>query len=136
MSTNIQIITRSLLDLNVIAEGTTPTADQGAFCLAALNALMETWDEDEKRLGFFHQSATGDTCPIPPWAEKGVAAALALDVAAHYGATVSAELGKKYDDGMAVISRQVIRQQLAGGLDMTHMPAGDGRRSSNIETDS
>lgn len=132
MASNLALITIALRDLAVISEGETPSAEQGSHALAVLNPLMEALEVDGLSLGYFAQSDTTATCPIPAWAEKGIAAALAVDMAPTYGATVSAELAKKYDDGMATIKRAAINGALEGA-DMSHLPGGVWRWS--IETD-
>lgn len=133
MSTNIQIITDALQGLGVIGEGETPSAEQGAYCLRQLNQMLASWAEDDIDLGYVVQDGTGDTCPIPQWAESGVWGKLALRVAAHYGATASPELVSQADDGYNTILRRLVNLRLEGA-DMSHLPGGVHRW--NIETDS
>ena len=66
--TNTQVITRALREINVINEVQAPTAEQGAQALSKLNSLMEAWKEDSLDVGYFEQSTTSDTCPIPDYA--------------------------------------------------------------------
>lgn len=136
MTTNVQIIGDALRDLNVISEAGSPSANQGSHALRKLNQLLEAWSEEDKDLGYFAQSSTTADIPIPAWAEKGVTAALAIDLAPTYGATVSAELQKKYADGYGLICRKLIAKKLVPA-DNDHLPLGEGRYGNqyDINTD-
>lgn len=122
MATNLEIITDALREINVISEIDSPSAEQGAHALRKLNELMAS--EEEIELGYFAQSSTTDTCPIPRWSERGVKAKLALEVASTYGATVSAELASKLDEAWGVIVRKAMVEKLRE-RDMTSMPLGE-----------
>lgn len=124
--TNISVITDALRDLNVISETETPSAEQGAHALRLLNEMMEAWDEDGVKLGYFAQSGTGDNCPIPAWAENAVTVKLAVEqLAPTYGAEPSAALVKKYEDRVNALLRRVLNHQLSGA-DMSHLALGGG----------
>lgn len=124
--TNLQIITDTLRALNVINEVQTPSAEQGAHCLREMNQMLAQWAEDSIQLGYFEQSSTTDTCPIPSWAEKGVKYKLALQVAPAYSAEPSIAVVANADDGYSTILRRVISLQMEGA-DMSHLPEGSGR---------
>jgi hypothetical protein len=123
MATNLEIIADALREINVISEIDSPSAEQGAHALRKLNELLGS--EEEIELGYFAQSSTTDTCPIPRWAERGVKAKLALEVASTYGATVSAELAAKLDEAWGVIVRKAMVEKLRE-RDMSSMPMGEG----------
>lgn len=130
MSTNLQVITDALRGLNVIDETETPSAEQGVHCLRQMNQMLAQWKEvDGIDLGYFEQSSTAATCPIPAWAEMGVAGKLALRVASDYGAEVSMGTAAKADDGYSAILRVLINQKLEGA-DMSHLPQGTGHYGS------
>lgn len=114
MSTNITLISDALLDLGVINESETPSAEQGAHALRQLNQMLEAWEEEGIRLGWSEQTDTSEDAPLPPYALKGVTAALALELASSYGgaASVSPALTKKYEDGMALIHRKAALKNL------------------------
>lgn len=138
MSTNLQVITDCLRSLNVIDETETPSAEQGAHCLRQLNQMLATWkDADGVDLGYFEQSNTAATCPVPAWAETGVYGKLALRVAKHFGASVSVETAALADDGYSTILRVIANQKLEGA-DMSHLPMGSGSYGAgfNITTGS
>lgn len=135
MSTNLEVISAALKLINVIGQTDTASPEQGAYCLSELNDLIESWTENGIDLGYFRQDDTTDDCPIPTWAERGVKAALAIEVAPHYGATISPGLAKKYDDGYGIILRKSIVETLPT-QDMSSMPMGEGMRgSASILTD-
>ena len=123
--TNLDLITDALRSLNVINEVQTPSAEQGAHCLREQNQMLAQWAEDGVALGYFAQSNTTDTCPIPEWAEKGVKNKLAIQVAPNYSAEVPIAVIANADEGYSTILRRVVNLQLEG-VDMSHMPLGSG----------
>ncbi len=136
MSTNADIINDSLREINVIGETVSASPEQGAYCLRVLNRMIEMWTEGGIQIGYFKQSATTDTITIPEWAELGVVTSLAVTVASHYGATVSAELAKSATEGYRVILRKSIVDKVKTA-DLQHLPQGEGkyRFGRNILTD-
>ena len=137
MTTNLTIIEDSLRDIGVIAEIDSASAEQGAFCLRRLNQMMEVWKEDGVEMGYFAQTATTDTIPVPDWAELGITAALAIAIAPTYGASVSQELIAIADVAAGMILRKSLSESLTP-LDMRHLPRGAGNRYGrhHILTDS
>jgi len=126
MSKNLEIIEDALRDINVISEIESASAEQGAFGIRKLNQVMEAWKEQSVDFGWFSQTATTDTAPIPDWAEIGVTAALSIAMAPKYGATVSTELGVIADSSIEMIKRKSISEKLTN-TDMSHLPVGSGR---------
>lgn len=138
MSTNLQLITDALRSLNVIDETETPSAEQGAHCLRQMNQMLAAWkDADGLDLGYFEQSSTAATCPVPAWAETGVWGRLALRVASHFGAQPTMSAMGAADEGYSTILRVLMNQKLQG-VDMSHMPVGQGHYGFgyDINTDS
>ena len=133
MSTNAQIIGDAMELLGILTEGAVPSAEQADHGLRRLNQMMATWDTDGIVLGYFQQSDATASCPIPDWAEKGVMGYLALDIAPHYGRTVSPEALKVSLDGYELILRRLISQGM-DGADLSHLGSGNARY--NILTDS
>lgn len=130
MSTNLQVITDALRGLNVIDETETPSAEQGSFCLRQLNQMLATWkDADGIDLGYFEQSSTAATCPVPAWAETGVWGKLALRVAGQFGAQVPIGTAAAAMEGYDTILRVLTNQKLEGA-DMSHLPQGSGSYGS------
>jgi hypothetical protein len=124
--TNLQIISDALRSLNVINETETPSADQGSLCLRELNQMLAGWEVLDVTLGYFPQNATSDTCPIPPWAEKGVKYKLALEIAHHFGADPSISVIAMADEGYTTILRTCLNIALEGAK-MDHLPRGSGK---------
>jgi hypothetical protein len=137
MTTNLEVIGDALREINVISEVDTPSAEQGSYALRRLNQMMELWKEQDIEIGWFAQTKTGDTIPIPDWCEMAVTNALAILIAPKYGATVSAELVATTDIAVTAIKRKSISEKL-DNADMSHLPEGAGWRRSNwdIITDS
>lgn len=119
--TILELIAGSLRKLNVINEIETPSAEQGAKCLESLNGMLEQWEEDGIRLQYYKQDSTSNTLPCPAYSETGVRAALAIRVAADFGAVVSTELAAEYDSGFSTILRKAMNNQLPEAS-MTHLP--------------
>lgn len=134
----IDLIADALLDIGVINESETPSAEQGAHALRKLNQMLETWEEEGVRLGWFEQTSTSGDAPLPPYSEKGVTASLAFELAPSYGgaASITPALAKKLEEGMGVINRKAALKNLTP-QDTRNMPRAEGQYGSgyNIETD-
>lgn len=120
--TNIDLIKDALLELGVINEVEIPSSEQGAHALRRLNQMIEAWDEDGTRLGYFEQTDTTADCPIPRWAERAVTCKLAIALAPSYGgaASVTPALVDECDRAHNAMLRRLINAQLHGA-DMTHL---------------
>lgn len=137
MATNIQIISDALLDLGVINESETPSAEQGSHALRKLNEMLEAWEEDGVRLGWCEQTDTSADSPLYPYAIRGVVASLAVELAPSYGgaASITPALSVKLEQGMALIYRKAALKNLKP-LRMTNMPMGEaGRHGYDINND-
>jgi len=136
MTTNIEIISDSLREINVISEVAEASSEQGKKGLRKLNQMLEIWRENDIDFGWFKQLSTTDVAPVPDWAELGVVSMLAIALAPTYGASVSAELGAVADTAYGMIQRKSISEKL-DNTDMTQLPEGQGhwRNRYNIETD-
>lgn len=136
MTTNAQIITDALRDINVIPESASASAEQGKFGLRVLNRMLEEWTERDIDLGYFKQSSTTADIPIPAYAESAVTMQLSIRLAPNYGATISAELAMGADRAYTTLSTKAINEKLTKS-DMDHLPVGEGRhgRGWDITTD-
>jgi hypothetical protein len=123
--TNLEMIESALRDINVISEVDSASAEQGSHGLRKLNQMLEAWKENDIDFGWFSQSVTTATAPIPDWAELGVSSALSIVLAPKYGATVSQELAVIADSAVSMIKRKSISEKLEKN-DMSHMPRGSG----------
>lgn len=137
MTTNLTVIEDALREINVISEVDNASAEQGAFALRKLNQMMASLLEDDVGVGWYAQTDTTDSIPIPDWAERGITASLALMLAPTYGATVSAELAAIINTEISKIRRKTQSEKLVN-TDMTHLPIGQGHFGTryDITTDS
>lgn len=122
--TNVSLITDALREINVISEIDTASAEQGSHALRKLNQMLFGWEVDGVKLGYYEQTSTADTCPIPDWSQKGVTAKLAIEIAPVYGATVSPELAVKADEGWSTILR-ISQNMRLRGMDSSHLGSSD-----------
>lgn len=123
--TNIDLVSDSLRELNVISEIQTASAEQYAHAQRKLNQMLAKWKEDGIDLGFFPQTTSSDTCPIPDYAEDGVITQLATKLASNYGATVSMELAASAMAGYDTICRTAVNASLPVGR-MLNRPCAEG----------
>ena len=126
MSTNLDIISRALREINVIAENQSASSEQGSQCLVKLNNMLEMWKEVGIDFGWYEQLTTAGTAPIPDYAELPVVGSLAIICASQYGASVSMETAAVADRGYSMLLSKFTREQL-DNLDMSHMPGGSGK---------
>lgn len=132
MTTNVALITDSLRLLGVISELETPSANQGTHALGRLNRMIESWTEIGIDLGWYKQSSTTGTAPIPEWAEKGVISKLAQDLFATYpSSSLAPWVLNDQENGYSIILRKSMLKQLKPA-DMRQMPMGEGRFHTGI----
>lgn len=135
--TNIEVITSALRKLNVVNEIQTPSAEQSAKCLEALNNMMEPWFEaNDIDLGYYPQliADLSSACPVQPYALKGVIASLAIAVAPDFGASVTQELAAEFNAGYEPICRRAAIKKMKEA-NMSHLPHDRYRRGGNILND-
>lgn len=126
MTTNVTIIGDALRLLGVVAEGQSVSAEQGTNALRALNQLMEAWTESDVEIGYFAQSDTTATCPIPAWAEQGVTSRLAQRLQADYPSSQLAPwVHDNSQNGVGLILRKCLVEKLTPA-DVSHLPRGSG----------
>ena len=124
--TNKQLITDALRDINVLNEMQSLPAEMGKESLRRLNQMMEEWKEDGVDFGYFGQTLTTATCPIPDWAEGGITAKLSLKLAPKYGATISIETASNIREDVNRVIRKAISERL-DNTNMDHYPVGLGQ---------
>ena len=137
MTTVVTVLGDALRHLGVIAEGQSVSAEQGLNGLRALNQMLERWTEDGIELGYFAQSDTTATIPIPAWAEQGVTSKLAQRLMADYPSQQPpAWVLNDQENGYATIARKCMVERLKAAS-MSHLPAGQAvwPRGARIETD-
>lgn len=96
MTTAADIVTRSLKRLRILAPGETPAAADAEDGLAALNAMIASWETD----GI---SVAADL-PLDDRFEQGLVAMLAVRLAPDYGIEPAASLLRDAEEGRAAIT--------------------------------
>lgn len=136
MSTNLDLIARALREINVIAENETPSSEQGSQCLKKLNGMLELWKENGIDFGWYEQTATSGTAPVPDYAELCVTTNLAIICAPQYGAQVNPITAGVADRTYRTLLTKAQREAL-DNVDMSHLPGGSGKFGDgyNIYTD-
>jgi hypothetical protein len=126
--TNNEVIQSAYQLLGVIGESQSVSAEQGAIGLSTLNQLMTAWSAEDIVLGYFPQTSTTDTCPIPDWAEMGVISALAQQLFTQYpAAKVNPGLNDDAGNGIGVIRRICLLQKMKP-VKTNHLGYGSGRK--------
>lgn len=105
MSSSAQIVTRALKRLNIIQPAESPSAEEAADGLAALNAMIAGWQADGINV-------SADV-PLPSMHEEGVVALLAVRLASDYGKEPSALLLLDASTGMRRLEGAYISAPLA-----------------------
>jgi len=132
MSTNLDLINRALREINVIAENQNASSEQGSQCLVKLNNMLEMWKEVGIDFGWFTQSSTSGTAPVPDYAELAVVNNLAIISAPQYGTTANAVTVAVADRTYRMLLSKFQREQL-DNTDMSHLPAGSGKFGSGYD---
>lgn len=129
MTTALEVITDAYLDLGVLADGETASAEQGAFGLRKLNQMTAAWELDGIAIGASNWSLTTDI-PLPANHIQAIIANLAMRLAPSFGlgAVVSPQTAKLADDGY-----RALQAAYGDPLDMTVDPLISGRRSRDME---
>lgn len=130
--TNLDVINGALREINVIAENQDASSEQGSQCLAKLNEMLEIWKDVGIDFGWYEQSATSGTAPIPAIARTAVRTGLAILCAPQYGATVSVELAAVAERTYNMLLSKAQREELENA-DMSHMPSGSGHWGSGYD---
>lgn len=126
--TNVEIIESAYRTIGVVGESQSVSAEQGASALDTLNQMMNAWAVEDIQLGYFTQTSTTDTCPIPEWSEQGVISALAQQLLTLYPSAQAAPgLMDDATNGIGTLKRICLNQKL-NPLDTRYLGVGDGQR--------
>lgn len=129
MSTNSDFFKDALGLIGILAEGETPSAEQGATMLTVLNDMMEDLAADGIDLAFNPQSSTTDTLSIPEGHKQTVKYLLAVAAAPHFEVDIPPVVGSIASNGYNRLLRIAV-QSNAQPRDFDHLPLS--RRRSNI----
>lgn len=127
MSTNADYFKDALLAIGVLAEGETPSAEQGATMLRVLNAMLNSWRGDGIDLGITPQSSTTATIWPPEDYDEAFKYNLALRAANEFEVEVPALVAAFADSGYQRMLRDAIYKDLET-RDFDHTPFRTGRR--------
>lgn len=94
MATSVQICTRALRRLAVIAADETPSAADIEAAQEALTALVNSWEAE---------GLTADALPLDARFEQGLVAMLAMRLAEEYGKQPSSVLARDASEGWSAI---------------------------------
>jgi hypothetical protein len=125
-----QVIADALVEINVVRDGETPSAEMQARAIRALNKMMALWEADGRSLGYVPIGTVTDIMTVPDAALVGIYSSLAIMLAPGFGATVSPELVAVNEKGMAVIDK-ITAQQVLMEMDL---PCGSHCGTFNINT--
>lgn len=136
MSTNSDYIKAALRMINVLAEGETPSAEQGADGLSVINALVSSLAGDGIDLGIAPQSSTTADLDIPYEYVGAFKALLAVYLQPYYPASeIPQVVAGVASTGYDRMLRDFMNQQLRTSK-MDHLPRGASRsRPYSILTD-
>lgn len=134
MSTNQQVVTYSMQEINAIYEGQSPTAAQSTDAMNMMNRMLADWAENDMDMNYPPQDTLTATCPIPLYAEDAVITNLAVRLCPSFEKPVSAELYERADKAKRKLATVLMNLKLEQA-DMSHLPQGNSKFRYNIETD-
>lgn len=126
-----QVIADTLLAINVIRAGQTPSAEQQAQGIRRLNQMMALWAGEGKNLGYIPVGTVTDVLTVPDAALVGIVNNLAILWAPFFGATVAPEIVALAERGMAVIDKLTSQEIL---ITTELQPAADYPGTYNIQS--
>jgi hypothetical protein len=100
-----QVIADSLLAINVIRAGQSPTASMLEQGVRRLNQMMALWESDGNEIGYIPVGTVTDILTVPDAAILGIVNNLAIHMAPSFGATVPPEIIALAQLGMQVIDK-------------------------------
>lgn len=115
--------------LGVIAEGATPTPEQGETMLAVLNDMMEDLAADGIDLAFNPQNSTTDTLSIPEGHKQAIKYLLAVHAAPHFEMDIPPSVAAIAQNGYSRLLRLAVQSNMQA-RDFDHLPMS--RRRLNI----
>jgi hypothetical protein len=115
MSTNSDFFKDALGLIGILAEGETPSADQGATMLTVLNDMMEDLAADGIDLAFNPQSLTTDTLSIPEGHKQAVKYLLAVHAAPHFEVDIPPIVAAVAQNGRDRLLRLAVQANMLNG---------------------
>jgi hypothetical protein len=105
-----QVIADSLLAINVIRDGETPSAEQQAQAIRRLNQMMALWEGEGRNISYIPVGTVTDVLTVPDAAILGIVNNLAIHMAPSFGATVSPEVIALATMGLATIDKMTAKE--------------------------
>lgn len=133
MTTIQKTIDRAFGELGIVEGGASVGSTDAAEAMALLNQLMAEWKQSGRDFNWFPQDTLGATLPVPDWAEAGIVSNLAIKCGPAFRSPIPPDLAVKALDGMNVITRTLMNQNLIPA-NMEHLPQGRAQ-VRNILTD-
>lgn len=127
MATVSDYIQSSLSLIGILAEGETPSAEQGAQAMPVLNDMMFALADDGIDLGFFPQSSTTDTLLLPEGSRETIKCLFAIRLRPYYPSSkLPPEVIEFARQGY---NRLLTKAVLADGVERrSTLPRGEGQR--------
>jgi hypothetical protein len=123
-TTNLAIVQFAFQKVNIIADGETPSPEQGQTGLTVLNDVLADEAEDGVNLGWYPQTNLAADAPLQDSDVNGVKLRLTRSLAAHYGVSLSPELASEIEDAWARITKRT--RPLAGEANLSELPRASG----------
>ena len=127
MATNSDYIASAMRLAQILAEGETPSAEQGADMLAAMNDMMASMAEDGIDLGYSPQSSTTDTLLINLGSREAVKYLLAARACALFEKPIPPIVAQFAQDGYKTMLRTALYQEMQPST-FEQSPFNTGRR--------
>lgn len=126
-----QVISDSLLCINVIRDGETASAAQQAQGIRRLNQMMALWEGEGRSLGYIPVGTVTDVLTVPDAAILGIVNNLAIHMAPSFGATVPIEIAALAMMGLSTIDKITAKEVI---MDTDLQLPADRSASFNIST--
>jgi len=120
-TTNLDVITAALRLINVIAEGDTPSPEQAATGLDAMNEFLEDWSSQGIDVGQWPQTDLTLEFPCPPEIHQTVKAWLASTLAPYYERDARPSVISMASAGYARLLREAVLDRM-GPVDLDLLP--------------
>lgn len=127
-----QVIADSLLAINVIRAGQTPSASLQAQGIRRLNQMMALWEGEGRNIGYIPVGTVTDVLTVPDAAILGIVNNLAIHMAPSFGATVPVEIAALAMMGLSIIDK-ITAQEVIMDTDLQR-PADLAGAGFNINT--
>ena len=134
--TTLAYVYDALKLIGVIQETETPSAEQGADAVTALNDMMMSYMEDGIDLGYNPQSSTADSWTPPQGEREAIKYLLAVRLASNYGAVIPEAVALIASQGYQRLLRKAVLTEMKPLKLPLPFGEGDVGYRPDIENDS